>query len=125
MCLSCTTALGRVILVSSNHASNINVLYFNARSLAPKIDELQLICATCKPDIVCVVETWLDSEVVDVEIAIPNFSITRLDRSRHGGRIAFYTLYSQVFLKGPYDLEFLLFSVSSLNLCILGFTINT
>ena len=99
--------------------------------MPPKIDELQLIYATCKPDIVCVVETWLDSEIADVEIAIPDFSITRLDRSRHGGGIAFYTrsnLYSQVFLKGPYDLEFLLFSVSSLNFlikCILGFTINT
>ena len=75
MYLSYTTTFGRVILVSSNHASNINVLYFNARSLPPKIDELQLICATCKPDIVCVVETLLDSEIADAEIAIPDFSI--------------------------------------------------
>ena len=65
----------------------------------------------------CVVETWLDSEIADREIAIPDFSITRLDRNRHGGGIAFYTksnLISQVIFKGPYDLEFLLFSVSSL-----------
>ena len=41
------------------NSSNLNILYFNARSLPPKIDELRLICAATSPHIVCVVETWL------------------------------------------------------------------
>ena len=75
--------------IVNSKSSDINVLYFNARSLVPKIDELRLICASCNPDIVCVVETWLDGEIADTEVAIPNFSLTRLDRNRHGGGIAY------------------------------------
>ena len=65
-------------------------MYFNARSLIPKIDELRLICATNSPHIVCVVETWLGDEVSDSEISIIDYYVTRLDRNRHGGGIAFY-----------------------------------
>ena len=60
----------------------------------------------------------MDGEIADTEVIIPDFSLTRLDRNRHGGGIAFYTksnLFSKVIFKGPYDLEFVLFSVSSLN----------
>ena len=93
-------------------------MYFNARSLLPKIDELRLICASSRPDVVCVVETWLCDEITDCEIAIPDFCVTRLDRNRHGGGVAFYVkscLYSQVLLRSPFDLEFVLFSVANFN----------
>ena len=81
--------------VSSNtynftNTSNLNILYFNTRSLLPKIDELRLSRASCRPDVVCIVETWLSDEIADCEIDIPDFCITRLDRNRHGGGIAFY-----------------------------------
>ena len=93
-------------------------MYFNARSLIPKIDELKLICASSRPDVVCVVETWLSDEITDSEIAIPDFCITRLDRNRQGVGIAFYVrsnLNSQVLLQHPQDLEFVLFSVVNFN----------
>ena len=61
------------------------ILYFNCRSLLPKLDELAAICATDNPDIVCLVETWLCSDVLDNEVLIPNYSTIRLDRNRHGG----------------------------------------
>ena len=60
------------------------ILYFNCRSMLPKLDELAAICATDNPDIVCLVETWLGSEVLNNEVLIPNYSIVRLDRNRHG-----------------------------------------
>ena len=92
-------------------------MYFNTRSLIPKLDELRLICATSSPHIVCVVETWLGREISDSEIAINDYNITRLDRNRHGGGIAFYIrsdLHSEIVLKQPYDLEFILLSVVNL-----------
>ena len=47
--------------------SPLNIIYFNARSLPPKIDELRLICVICSlsnPNIVCVVETWLCDDIL-------------------------------------------------------------
>ena len=41
------------------------------------------------PDVVCLVETWLCSDILDTEISIPNYSIVRLDRNRHGGGVAY------------------------------------
>ena len=70
--------------------SNLNILYFNARSLLPKIDELRVICETTKPDVVCIVETWLDGDISDSEITITDYNVTRLVRNRHGGGLAFY-----------------------------------
>ena len=87
---------------------------FNARSLLPKLDELRLICAFSRPDVVCVVETWLSDGISDCEVAISDYSVTRFDRSRQGGGMAFYvrsSLHSEVLLKCPYDLEFALLSV--------------
>ena len=94
-------------------------MYFNAKSLIPKIDELRLICATSSPHIICVVETWLGDNISDSEISILDYNVTRLDRNRHGGGIIFYIradLHSEIVLKQPYDLEFLLLSISNLKL---------
>ena len=38
----------------------------------------------------CVAESWLCSDICDSEISLVNYSIVRLDRSRHGGRIILY-----------------------------------
>ena len=78
--------------------SNLNFLYLNARSLLPKIDELRVICGTIKPDVVCIVETWLDGDVTDSEITITDYNINvrRLDRNRRGGGLAFYIKINHV-----------------------------
>ena len=47
---------------------DINILYYNARSLFPKIDELRLEYANRRPDIVCIVESWIDNSVTDGEL---------------------------------------------------------
>ena len=43
----------------------LGVLYYNARSLLPKFDELSIIMNTLKPHIICIVESWLSSENSD------------------------------------------------------------
>ena len=67
-----------------------------------------------KPDVICIVETWLDKSIADCEIAIPNYTSTRLDRDRHGGGIAIYVanhLSFSVVASGPFDLEFLVIPI--------------
>ena len=74
-------------------------MYFNVRSLLPKIDNLRILCSVHSPDIICVVESWLDSDITDSEISIQGFSIIRLDRCRHGGGVLMYvkTVFSYLF----------------------------
>ena len=42
-----------------------------------KLMNKRLICASSRPDVICVLETWLCDEITDSEIAIPNFCVTR------------------------------------------------
>ena len=39
------------------------------------------------PDIICVVETWLDPTIDDFEISIQGYCVHRVDRNRHGGGV--------------------------------------
>ena len=66
------------------------VLYFNVRSLVPKIDNLRAICSFYSPHIVCVVESWLDETIFDSEITVQGYSHCCLDCSRHGGGIIIF-----------------------------------
>ena len=96
-------------LSSTNHnKDDVRMIYYNARSLVYKVDDLCVNCLLYKSDIVCITETWLDKDISNCEIAIPNFTLTRLDRNRHGGGIAIYVAnhlsFSDVAL-GPFDME--------------------
>ena len=44
-----------------------------------------MICQDTKPDVICIVETWLDESVSDNELSLHNHQCFRLDRNRHGG----------------------------------------
>ena len=49
--------------------------------IPPKVDELAALCIVNKPDVVCLVETWLSDDVLDSEVAIHNHSVLGLDRT--------------------------------------------
>ena len=70
--------------------TNVTILYYNARSLYPKLDQLKVECLVHNPHVVCITETWLDSTIMDSELYIPDFDIVRLDRNRHGGGVIIY-----------------------------------
>ena len=62
----------------------------------------------------CIVESWLCSDISDNEISLPNYSIIRLDRNRHGGGILLYVkdnLSFKVVLHGPSGLELIFISI--------------
>ena len=65
----------------------LNILYLNARSILPKLDELRVLCVVNSYDIVRVVESWLSNDIVNSELFIPGYTIVRKDRNRHGGGI--------------------------------------
>ena len=98
-------------------SKQLTVLYYNARSILPKLDELQANVLLQKPDIICIVETWLSEDVMDNELLLPDYQVHRLDRNRHGGGIALYThnsLSCRLLCQGgPHNLEFLALSVTS------------
>ena len=68
----------------------LRIIYYNARSLLPKLDELRAVTEAENLDIVCIVETWLSNEISDSELTINNYQILRLDRDRHGGGVIMY-----------------------------------
>lgn len=39
---------------------------------------------------ICVVESWLSSEIDNSEISIQGYSVVRLDLTRHGGGLVIY-----------------------------------
>ena len=90
-------------------------MYFNARSLIPKLDELCLLVETHQPDIVCIIETWLDHNISDNEIHLPGFQLYWLDRNRGGGGVFMYAQHNlivnmlppQLQNNVPHNLEFL------------------
>ena len=41
------------------NSNNFSILYFNARSISPKLDDLRAVVAAQNPSIICIVESWL------------------------------------------------------------------
>jgi len=72
---------------SHGEPQTLRILYFNAGSILPKLDELRTLCAMDSPDVVCIVETWLDGEICDQELVIDDYCVVRRDRNRHGGGV--------------------------------------
>jgi len=63
----------------------LSILYYNARSLLPKFDELAATVEDLEPTVICIVESWLSAEISDSEISLVGYALYRLDRNRHGG----------------------------------------
>ena len=70
--------------------NSFTVYYCICRSLLPKLDMLRTEAATRNPCVIALVETWLDSNILDKELCIPGYSIVRCDRNRKGGGILMY-----------------------------------
>ena len=69
---------------------SFTILYFNSRSLLPKINELQLIAQAYTPSIICISETWLCPDITNCELSIQGYQLVRLDRNRNGGGVLMY-----------------------------------
>ena len=60
-----------------------NILYFNARSILNKLNDLEVLVSDKKPDIVCVTETWANDKISNAMLNINGYNIEpdlRIDR---------------------------------------------
>lgn len=97
----------------------MSILFYNARSILLKINELQLLTSLNKPTLISIVESWLSCETTDQELGIDGYQIVRLDRNRHGG-VMFYVsedFQFTVFLACP-DLELLSLTIQENKCCV-------
>ena len=95
-------------------------------SLLPKIDNLRFLCVLHSPDIICIVETWLDDTILDSEVSIQGYNHYRLNRSRHGSGVLIFVknmfTFSLLF-KGTLNCECLVMSVTCCSSISPDFTI--
>ena len=93
-------------------------MYYNARSLLPKLDFLRVLCSTHTPDCVCIVESWLSNDIQNSELYINGYSIVRLDRNRHGGGVLLFinsVFTHSIIFSGSAELELVIISITQTN----------
>ena len=61
--------------------SRLSIYFQNVRGLRTKSADLYLSGSTCEYDCVCLVETWLSSDVINSEYFTNNFCVFRKDRN--------------------------------------------
>ena len=101
----------------SSPSHNLTVFYFNARSVLAKLDNLSSICTLYSPDLVCIIESWLSSDIPDTKIFIHNYTVHCRDRNRHGSGILIYikSTFLTTVLPSPTNIELLLLSIKGRN----------
>ena len=65
----------------SNTPKDMLIIHMNCRSVVNKTEELEHICNTLQPDIVCLTETWLDESVQTQSCSPTGYRMIRKDRS--------------------------------------------
>ena len=93
-CFKPSTSLNPNVSNNPLNNSQIKILSTNARSLLPKMTELQMITNALQPDIIAVTETWLSKSVPDNLLALPSYNtVIRTDRPpcqhKRGGGVLF------------------------------------
>ena len=114
---------------NNNNRCTLKIMYFNARSLLPKLDELMVLAEDSNPDVIYITETWLSGEISDNELSIVGYLLYRRDRDRHGGGVLLYVRES-IQVKSPPqcpDLELLTLSLYKGNnrICLAVFSPRT
>ena len=64
--------------------------HLNVRSIVNKMDQFRVLMSKKPFDVICLNETFCDSSISDGEMILPDYSIIRRDRNRHGGGVAMY-----------------------------------
>ena len=75
-----------------------NVFLADVRSLANKIDDLDVVFRLKCVDLALITETWLSNSIPDTVIEIPGYSLLRKDRvERRGGGVGIYIKHTLSF----------------------------
>lgn len=69
----------------------LKICHLNARSLAPKLDEIKILLQQSKAHVMAISETWLTPNIPDSFLSINNYTLCRKDRTdKTGGGVAIY-----------------------------------
>ena len=68
-------------------------MHITVNNLLAKIDELLYIAKLSEAAVIGISESKLDDSVLSSEIQIENYDLTRSDRNRRDGGVAFFTRY--------------------------------
>ena len=74
-----------------------------------------------KPDCVCIVESWLSSDIINNEFCIDGYNIVRLDRNRHGGGVLLFinsVFTHHLVFTGSRDLELVVVTIHLLSVSL-------
>ena len=61
-------------------------IFWNARSLLSKIEEIEWLAIEAKPEFIGVVESWLNQGIDDALIELDGYNILRSDRTAESGK---------------------------------------
>ncbi|MDW3615035.1 MAG: reverse transcriptase family protein, partial [Nitrososphaeraceae archaeon] len=80
--------------IDIQHKIRLSGLYFNARSIVNKLEELELYVKEESMDFIGITETWLSSTVMDSEVSLEGYTLLRKDRTdpnkTRGGGVAIF-----------------------------------
>ena len=71
---------------SLKNLKGISIASLNICHLLPKLDDIKHILTKSDLDILCLCETFLDSEILDSELQIDGYSFFRHDRTPPSGK---------------------------------------
>ena len=84
--------------IRTKQERSLRLIYFNARSLISKIDDLNCVIDSYSPDLILVCETWLNSSINPASFYIPGYNVNndlRLDKTTNergiGGGLIIYS----------------------------------
>ena len=69
------------------------MLMFNAQSIRNKLPEFRALVSSVQLEIICITETWINTDRVDFEgeFHLPGYTMVKKDRvARAGGGVAIY-----------------------------------
>lgn len=75
------------MMASTSKRPNLSVLFFNSNSIKGKLNEIKALNEVYKPDIVSICETKIDNTFDDNELFGQGYTVTRKDRTFHGGGV--------------------------------------
>ena len=71
----------RIGIVKKDDKGEVMVMYFNARSIVNKHDELELYANEENIDVIGITETWLHEAISDSEMNLEGYTLIRQDRN--------------------------------------------
>lgn len=79
-----------MIRILSKQRKGFNICHINGQSLSNKMDEFRYIFENSNIDLICVSETWFDSETNNPLISLNGYKVLRVDRKEYAGGVAIY-----------------------------------